>query len=101
MASTELRWNIAAKARPFADAVSAGLVATEQHINTADIYDVSTCSLSLLAAFTTLEKCVLWHKSTENLDLAPLGNPPRLNHLVPRGQFEKPRCLDSTGLYQG
>lgn len=84
-----------AKARPFVDAVLAGLVSSEQRIKAADVYDVSTCSLSLLAAFTSLEKCALWHKSTDPLDLAPLGNLPKLNHLVLHGQFEELHCLTS------
>ena len=77
-----------AEGRPV-DAVLAGLVTSEQCLRIADVYNITAFSLSLLATFTSLEKCALWRESAERLDLAPLGGLPRLQHLVLHGQFQE------------
>ena len=45
-------------------------------------------SVSLVAGFANLEKCSVWH-GQKHLDLTPLGNLPRLSHVVLHGEFQQ------------
>ena len=52
------------------------------------ICNINNCSVSVTAAFTGLERCVLRHER-EELGLAPLGVLPKLKHLVLEGAFRE------------
>ena len=71
------------------DAVLTGLVTSEQCMKVVDIAGVSACSISLVAAFTKLEKCAIMHESAGVLDLKPLAVLPNLSQLFLNGKFQQ------------
>lgn len=65
-----------------ADASLGALVSPDSSLKRVGVSDISACSLSSLAVFKNLEKCVFWQQEAPVLDLAPLGVLPNLRHLV-------------------
>ncbi|KAL3156276.1 hypothetical protein ABBQ32_012549 [Trebouxia sp. C0010 RCD-2024] len=68
-------------------AVLAGLVASQLNIRAVGC-TLDAFSIPLVAGFANLEECAIWH-SREQLDLAPLGSLPHLNHVVLHGEFQQ------------
>lgn len=56
--------------------VLAGLVASQPNMRYVSCH-LDVFSIPLMAAFTSLEKCNIWHPEPQHLDLAPLGSLPR------------------------
>ena len=72
---------------PMVDAMLAGLVSTSSRLTFVSISDISHCSISLAAAFTSLEKLCLFRAQPGLLDLTPLQVLPQLKELILRGNF--------------
>lgn len=58
------------------------LVSLEPCLKRVGVHHISARSLSLLAAFTSLEECAFWQHDEQHLDLAPLRLLPSLSYLV-------------------
>ncbi|KAL3155098.1 hypothetical protein ABBQ38_011160 [Trebouxia sp. C0009 RCD-2024] len=74
---------------PLVNAVLAGLVSLKPCLTDLHVCSINSCSISIIAAFTGLERCVLRYKKEERLDLESLGSLPKLKHLVLDGDFRE------------
>lgn len=72
---------------PMVDAVLAGLVSNSSRLTLINIWNISQCSISLAAAFTSLEKLCLINFQSDLLDLTPLQVLPQLKGLSLEGNF--------------
>ena len=86
---SSLQTFMSAYGEPLADVVLAGLLTSEQHLKSVRLSGTTSCSTSLLAAFSRLEKCVLVHETADHLNLAPLRGLARLQHLYLIGRFQQ------------
>ena len=83
---------------PVVDAVLAVLASFKHSIKWVDVCHITTCTISIVATFTNLEKCALFREGTEELDLTPLRVLPKLCHLILQGEYKQ--LYHITGLTQ-